>query len=212
MSYIRQGTATLSQVRERAPAVRDDLTPNQLDKRRQIIEAARQVLATQGLAGCTAREIAAAGPLTKSAIHYYFADMDVLIDLAMAEHVAAFEAQIRAAGDAAGGAAADTRFWATVGAYLAVFRDRPSVARLWFEYWIDASRKQRTEAISQMHDRVAGLFAELLRAAGVSSPAQRGRAVLVYLTGAIVDQTVAPRSEQRTRADIAALTGLQPPR
>lgn len=209
MSYIRQGTATLSRVRERAPAVRDDLTPNQLGKRRQIIEAARQVLATQGLAGCTAREIAAAGPLSKSAIHYYFADMDVLIDLAMAEHVAAFEAQIRAAGDAAGDGTADTRFWATVDAYRATFRDRPGVACLWFEYWIDASRKKRTEAISQMHDRVAGLFAELLRAAGASSPTERGRAVLVYLTGAIVDQTVAPRTEQRIRADIAALAGLR---
>jgi hypothetical protein len=35
-----------------------------------------------GLAACTVREVAAAGPLTKSAIHYYFyfADMDVLID------------------------------------------------------------------------------------------------------------------------------------
>jgi hypothetical protein len=60
-----------------------------------------------------------------------------------------------------------------------------------------------------MHDRVAGLFAELLRAAGVSSPVERGRAVLVYLTGAIVDQSVAPRTEQRIRADIAALAGLR---
>jgi hypothetical protein len=34
-------------VRERSPAAREDLTPNQLGKRRQIIEAARQVLATQ---------------------------------------------------------------------------------------------------------------------------------------------------------------------
>lgn len=196
-------------MRERSPAARDNLTPNQLDKRRQIIDATREVLATRGLAGCTVREIAAAGPLTKSAIHYYFADMDVLIDLAMAGHVAAFEAQIRAAGDSA--ADVPGRFWATVDAYAAVFRDRPSVARLWFEYWIDASRKQRTEAIRQMHDRVAGLFAEILRAAGVAEPSERGRAVLVYLTGAIVDQTITPRTKQRIRSDVAALAGLTVP-
>jgi AcrR family transcriptional regulator len=197
-------------VRERSPAAREDLTPNQLDKRRQIIEAARQVLATQGLAGCTAREIAAAGPLTKSAIHYYFADMDVLIDLAMAEHVAAFEAQIRAAGDSAeaDGTPAE-RFWVTVDAYLVLFRDRPNVAHLWFEYWIDSARKKRTGAISQMHDRVAGLFADLLRATGVASPGKRGRAVLVYLLGAIVDQAVEPRADEQVHADLAALAGLR---
>lgn len=195
-------------MKERYPAARTELTPNQLDKRRQIIEAARRVLATRGLGGCTAREIAAAGPLTKSAIHYYFADMDVLIDQAMAGHVAAFEAQLRVAGDAGSGPL--ERFWATVDAYLATFRDRPSVAHLWFEYWIDAARKNRLGAIGQMNDRVAALFGERLEALGVSPAAavDKGRAVLVYLTGAIVGQTAGPESAKRVRADIAALVGL----
>ena len=193
-------------MRERYPAARTDLTPNQLDKRRQIVEAARRVLATRGLAGCTVREIAAAGPLTKSGIHYYFADMDVLIDQAMAGHVDAFEAQLRDAGDAESSALG--RFWATVEAYLATFREQQGVTHLWFEYWIDASRKKRLDAIRQMNDRVASLFAERLEALGVASPADKGRAVLVYLTGAIVDQTVEPETGQRIRADIAALAGL----
>jgi AcrR family transcriptional regulator len=196
-------------MRERYPAARDDLTPNQLDKRRQIVDAARQVLATKGLAGCTAREIAAAGPLTKSAIHYYFADMDALIDLAMAEHVAAFEAQLRDASD--GAADVPGRFWATVDAYLTMFRDNPAVAHLWFEYWIDAARKKRTAAIAQMHERIAGLFAELLSAAGISSAGERGRAIIVYLMGAIVDQEVEPRPDERIRADVAALAALRLP-
>lgn len=202
--------ARLSLVRERSPAARDDLTPNQLDKRRQIIEAARQVLASQGLAGCTAREVAAAGPLTKSAIHYYFADMDVLIDQAMAAHVAAFEAQLRAAGDAA--ADPPGRFWAAVDAYLDTFRDRPSVAHLWFEYWIDAARKKRTDPVAQMQQRVARLFAERLEAAGATAPGERGRTVLVYLMGAIVEQAVEPRPRRQVRADVSALAGLAPPR
>lgn len=198
--------AKLVYVPYRAPALRDDLTPNQLEKRRQIVEAAKQVLATQGLAGCTAREVAAAGPLTKSAIHYYFADMDVLIDLAMNEHVAAFREQLRAAG--AGAPAPATAFWRTVDAYLHTFREYPNVTHLWFEYWTDASRKGRMQAVAWMLDQISAVFAERLDAAGVPAAKDSGRAVFVYLMGAIIDQSVDPRARERARAYIAAVTGL----
>jgi DNA-binding transcriptional regulator YbjK len=186
---------------DRAPAVRERLTPNQLDKQRQIVEAAKTVLATQGLAACTAREVAAAGPLTKSAIHYYFADMDVLIDRAMGEHVAALAATLRAAGD----------FWATVDAYLVAFREQPHVTRLWFEYWIDAARKDRLAAVAAMHDAMAAVFAERLADAGVADPAAAGRAVFTHLLGAIVDDSVRPPDPARLRADLTALARLPGP-
>jgi DNA-binding transcriptional regulator YbjK len=191
---------------ERAPAVRDRLTPNQLDKQRQIVEAAMQVLATRGLAACTAREVAAAGPLTKSAIHYYFADMDVLIDRAMARHVANFEAGLRA-----GAAQADdptTAFWNVVDAYLATFRDRPEVTHLWLEYWIDSSRRGRTAAVEEQNARIAALLAERLRAAGAADPAESARAIFVYLLGAILDRAI---EGERVHAHVAALAGLPPP-
>jgi DNA-binding transcriptional regulator YbjK len=191
---------------ERAPAVRDRLTPNQLDKQRQIVEAAMHVLATRGLAACTAREVAAAGPLTKSAIHYYFADMDVLIDRAMARHVANFEAGLRA-----GAAQADdprTAFWNVVDAYLATFRDRPEVTHLWLEYWIDSSRRGRTTAVEEQNARIAALLAERLRAAGTADPAESARAIFVYLLGAILDRAV---EGERVHAHVAALAGLPPP-
>jgi DNA-binding transcriptional regulator YbjK len=60
-------------------------TPNQRDKQRQIIEAARRVLARDGLAGCTARAVARASPLTKSAMHYYFRDIDDVVDQAVVQ-------------------------------------------------------------------------------------------------------------------------------
>jgi DNA-binding transcriptional regulator YbjK len=191
---------------ERAPAVRDRLTPNQLDKQRQIVEAAMHVLATRGLAACTAREVAAAGPLTKSGIHYYFADMDVLIDRAMAQHVANFEAGLRA-----GAADADdphTAFWAVVDAYLATFRDQPHVTHLWLEYWIDAARKGRTAAVEAQNARITALLAERLLAAGAGDPAESARAIFVYLLGAILDPAV---SGERVRVHVAALAGLAPP-
>ena len=58
----------------------EELSPNQRRKRQQIVEAARRVLAEQGLAACSVRAIADASPLTKSAIHYYFADINELVD------------------------------------------------------------------------------------------------------------------------------------
>jgi DNA-binding transcriptional regulator YbjK len=190
------------------PALRDQLTPNQLHKRRQIIDAAKHVLATGGLARCTAREIAAAGPLTKSAIHYYFADMDLLIDLAMSEHVAAFLDQLRAAGaDEPDPAAA---FWRTVDAYLGTFRDRPEVTHLWFEYWTDASRKDRLRAVRDMLGQTSAVFADRLRATGAPAADDAARAVLVYLMGAIVDQAAEPRARHRTRDHVARLAGLGP--
>ena len=81
------------------------ISPNQDSKRRQIIEAARVVLARGGLSGCTARAVAEASPLTKSAINYYFASMDEIIDLAMAAHVEAMLGEVvvdRAFGQRAG--------------------------------------------------------------------------------------------------------------
>jgi DNA-binding transcriptional regulator YbjK len=186
---------------ERAPAVRDRLTPNQLDKQRQIVEAAMHVLATRGLAACTAREVAAAGPLTKSAIHYYFADMDVLIDRAMDRHVANFETDLRAtAADATDPLVA---FWAVVDAYLATFRDQPHISYLWLEYWVDASRKGRTAAVEAQNARITALLTERLRAAGAGDPPGAARAVFVFLLGAILDHSLG-----RIRAHVAALAGL----
>jgi DNA-binding transcriptional regulator YbjK len=193
---------------ERAPAAREQLTPNQLDKQRQIIEAAMRVLADRGLAACTVREVAAAGPLTKSAIHYYFADMDVLIDRAMAAHVAGFEASLRDAATAAPEPAAG--FWNVVDYYIAVFRDQPQVARLWLEYWADASRKGRASLIAELDGRIIELLAGHLRAAGVPRAADTAHGVFLILAGTILDQPN-PGADSVAREHITAITGLRRP-
>jgi DNA-binding transcriptional regulator YbjK len=194
---------------ERAPALREQLSPNQLDKQRQIIEAAMRVLADRGLAACTVREVAAAGPLTKSAIHYYFADLDVLIDRAMAAHVANFEAALRDAASAAPDPPAS--FWNIIDAYVATFRDRPRVARLWLEYWADASRKGRGNLIAELNGRITALLASHLKAAGVPRPADAAHGVFLILAGTVLDQP-SPDVASQARKHIATLTGLRPPR
>jgi DNA-binding transcriptional regulator YbjK len=181
-------------------------SPNQLDKRRQIVDAARTVLARDGLAGCTARSVAEAGPLTKSAIHYYFSDMDDLVDLAMAGHIDAFAARIRAAADHH--RKPETRFWAVVREYLETFVEMPGTARLWYEYWIDATRKGRPAAIEHSYAQLAAIFAEHLAASGVADPDDRADTLLTYLLGAVVRQAVRPRPFTELRPRLAAISGL----
>jgi AcrR family transcriptional regulator len=176
------------------------LSPNQLSKRQQIIEAAQRVLAEQGLAGCSVRAVADSSPLTKSAIHYYFSDMDELVDEAMSRHMVAFIARVRAAADRETRPA--ERFWAAVKDYLDIFEENPGAALLWFDYWIDATRKDRTEPVDRMNTDVLAVFTELLTAVGVDRPAERAEAVFSGLLGLIVQQSVRHRPFEAVRRQI----------
>ncbi len=86
--------------------------------------------------------MAEASPLTKSAINYYFASLDEIIDLAMAAHVEAMLGGLRTAA----GQHTDPyqRLHAVIQGYLDTFADRPHAAFLWFEYWIAVSRRGTT--------------------------------------------------------------------
>lgn len=189
----------------RAPAAREQLSPNQLAKQQQIIEAAMRVLADKGLAACTVREIAAAGPLTKSAIHYYFSDVDVLIDRAMNQHVGNFAANLRTA--ASGAATPNAAFWSIIEAYLATFRDQPSVTYLWFEYWVDAARKNRLDVIDAMNQQVVAVLADQLTHLGVTDPEATATHVFVLLLGEVIAQPTGIAREQTCRR-IAAMVGI----
>ncbi|MFF4120523.1 TetR/AcrR family transcriptional regulator [Streptomyces sp. NPDC001714] len=177
-------------------------TPNQAAKQQQIIEAARAVLARDGLAGCTVRAVAEAGPLTKSAVHYYFADMDELVELAMAEHIRAFVRGLRQVAEGGDG------FWGAVEAYLRTFRERQGIALLWFDYWLDAVRKGREEAVERMHGEVVAVFAELL---GRLDAEDRAEALFSYLLGEVVQQAVRAKPFTETTQEIARLCGVKPP-
>jgi AcrR family transcriptional regulator len=185
------------------------LTPNQREKRRQIVAAAAEVLASKGLAGCTVREVAAAGPLTKSAVHYYFQDMEDLVELAMAQHVAGLVEILRRA------AAPDddpvAALWATVDTFLTTFRQRPHVTRLWFEYWIDAARKDRHEAaVAGMHRQVIAVFEDRLSRIRPWPRPDAATALFVHLLGAIVQQSVLPPDADQVRRALGRLTGVPP--
>lgn len=186
-------------------------TPNQDDKRAQIVAAARAVLARDGLAACTARAVADASPLTKSAIHYYFQDVDEIVDAAVAAHVDALLDTLR--GVASSDADPESRFRAVIAAYLRTFADMPHAAFLWFEYWIAAGRRGSSGAVARMLDAVDTLLSGLLVDLGAVDATQAARLVRSWLLGTVVGQDVAPRAPEELDVEIGALLcglGIQP--
>jgi AcrR family transcriptional regulator len=163
-------------------------TPNQQGKQRQIIEAARNVLARDGLAGCTARAVADASPLTKSAVHYYFRDIDEIVDQAMAAHLEALLQSLRETAERENDPA--RRLWRVVDAYLATFAGQPHAARLWFEYWIALSRRNASGPIRNDLAQVTALFQTLLGRAGHPEAAETAGLIVSWLLGAVIQQDV----------------------
>lgn len=170
-------------------------TPNQKEKQQQIIDAARVVLAREGLGGCTARAIADAGPLTKSAVHYYFRDVEEIIDRAMSAHLDELVRQLRDAADAQPDPA--ERLWTVIDAYLAIFASNPHAARLWFEYWATLSRRDATGPVRSQTEKVRGLLETLLADAGLPGTAADG--ILSWLLGAVVQENIAPLARHERR-------------
>ena len=158
-----------------------------------------QVLARDGLAGCTARAVADASPLTKSAIHYYFRDIDEIVDAAVAAHLDAMLAGLREV--AREHADPDERLRAVIVAYLDTFVDRPHAAFLWFEHWIAAGRRGEPASVAAMLTAVEALFDELLAA---RDPAGRrdSRTLVSWLLGTVVAQHVRPRSAAALDAEV----------
>ncbi|GIU84875.1 MAG: TetR family transcriptional regulator [Acidimicrobiales bacterium] len=187
------------------PEARNPLaaSPNREHRRRLLIEAAREVLLRDGFAACTARAIAAASPLTKSAIHYYFEDVEEIVDAAMLELSEAFFAHV--AESTSEIADPEERFWAALRTYLQPFQEHRPVTVLWFEYWSDRARRGRTEVVERIHAGIQRLFGELLEEAGVSHAQTAAHAVVSWVLGTVLQQTVRPVSFEALRAELEPL-------
>ena len=173
---------------------------NRRAKQDQIIEAAKNVLAREGLAACTARSVADASPLTKSAIHYYFNDINEIIDLAVAGHVDTMLGALRRVADAEPDPG--ERLWRVIHTYLTTFVDQPHAAFLWFEYWISAGRRASLSAAAHMLDEVRTFLVELLAHLPLPDPDETADTVLSWLLGTIVQQHVRPRTQDQLRGEL----------
>ena len=186
-----------------ASAARPAVAANQNRKRAQIIDAARVVLARDGLSGITARSIADAGPLSKSAVHYYFDDLQQIVDLAVTAHLDAMLDSLRSV--ATDYRDPDQRLRAVLRAYLDTFAEKPYAAHLWFEYWIDAGRRDSPECIKAMLAKVETLLRDLLTDTPTAQPADAARSMLSWLLGTVVQQHVRPLTAAQLDAEIAVV-------
>jgi AcrR family transcriptional regulator len=176
---------------------------NRRAKRDQIIEAAKGILAREGVAACTARAVADAGPLTKSAIHYYFDDIHEIVDRAVLSHLDAMLDKLRTIAELP--SSPYGRLENVVDAYLATFVDQPRAAFLWFEYWVDASRRGSLEAVGQMLNSVRTLLRDLLADLPARDPDEAAHTLLSWLLGTIVQQHIRPTKTAVLHNELAAI-------
>jgi AcrR family transcriptional regulator len=179
------------------------LTPNHLARREELIRAAMQVLRTGGMAACTARAIADASPLTKSALHYYFADTSEIIDVAFRRLMEQFLERVQ---DAAAVAPDPlSALWAATETYLRLGADRPDrVPMFWFEMQTVAVREHRAETVTELSLRAERFFTNLVAATGMPNAEALGSAWLSALVGAIVRLAMLPRPVDRLLEELSA--------
>ena len=135
-------------------------SPNQLQKREVIVASALDVIRRHGVAACTTRAIAEASPLTKSSIHYYFSDIDALVDLAMERYSDELVERVRetARQKPTPQAALDE----AIRAY--VMPGPSAVPAVWQEYYVITLRREDPFALTRTVNPVVELFGQLLSA------------------------------------------------
>jgi AcrR family transcriptional regulator len=185
-----------------------EASPNQREKQRQIVDAAKVVLLREGLAACTARVLAEESSFSRSAIHYYFESMDEIVDAAMAGHLEDFVADLRATAATVEDPVA--RFWAVTERYHLALGEQPERTMLWFDYSIAAVRAGRPEPAIAIEVALREVLAGLLKDCGVRDWKVRSEAVLAFMIGTTLRRVLHPGSPVRNvREQLAGISGLE---
>jgi AcrR family transcriptional regulator len=189
------------------------MTANRTARREDLVEAAMHVLRTQGLAACTARAIAEASPLTKSALHYYFEDVEEIVDVAFRRLIGAFLDQVEAAAAREDDPVA--ALWAAIETHLRLGADRPEQGEqlmfLWFEMQVAASRRGDSSTVAALTDRALAAYTRLVTATGADRPEALASTLLSALIGSVVRLDMHPRPISELLDELAATLGLPTP-
>jgi AcrR family transcriptional regulator len=193
-------------------------SPNRLAKRQVIIEAASSVIRSQGIAACTARAIADASPLTTSSLHYYFNDVDEIVDLAFLHVMTRFIDGIQRAAEEADSTV--DALWVLASSYLerGSAKSQPNSIRgltrapmIWFEYQVMVSRRGDMRVAVAVVERLEALFQKYIEATGVSEPYARAQALFSALLGSAVRDVLHHRDVNEVLHEIALVCGLPSP-
>jgi AcrR family transcriptional regulator len=181
------------------------LSPNQLHKREQLIDAALALLKRDGPRACTTRAIAEESGLGGGLLHYYFESIDEVVDAAAEKMGDEIVTAILAAGE--GGKDPVRRFWSIVEAYLQAF-ERPSGRIVqWMDYWVSAMRSGRAERVAQIDMAVVDALAEALTEAGIPDARNRAHALSAYVLGAVIRRAAGTHPRRNLRTEISAIIG-----
>ncbi|MCX7619781.1 MAG: TetR/AcrR family transcriptional regulator [Acidimicrobiales bacterium] len=181
-------------------------------KRDDLLDAAVSLLLAEGVHACTVRAVAARAGVANGSVHYYFRDIEEILDLAMERATDVWISWLTGIAEQA--PSPQRAFWAVMKACREPFAagDR-SILPLWLEYWAACMRAGRTGPIATLHQRLVALVAELLVAAGLDTATalEKARAINAYLFGIAMHDAAGLTPLGTVLRHLGALSGLDPP-
>lgn len=187
-----------------------DQRPRKRDSKKDVIvAAAAEVLTRQGVAACTVRAIADRSGVSKSAIHYYFEEVDQIVELAFERIMDQFVERLEVAAAAASGPLEGLA--AAAAEYLRLGADQPHghrVPMLAFDFHVVSTRRGDTSAMERLTERVMKLFRRLAEEAGLDHAAATVDVLLSALIGAVIRSPLGHRSVEEELAVLSAALGI----
>lgn len=179
---------------------------NHLYKRGLLIQATKQVMRDDGLAACTVRRVARETGYSAGTVHYYFDDMNELVDVAFLELTRDYVEAIRAT-DAQEPVDA---LWETIRRYLTPFFEHPGASRLWFDFAAARSTGSSSATLVASIGAVRELFAARIRAA-VPGAGDLDGPLVSLLLGQLLLLRSRPDDLHRLSAAIGGMLGVPVP-
>ena len=168
--------------------------------RQELLKAAIQIVAAQGLRGLTFRSVAAQAGVTHGAVQYHFGSWDRLVAEALAFAV-------RRSLDTAGLEPTGPGFEDFAGALVASVASDPELQAFQFELTLEARRRpELLPTVAEAYDAYRSAVHDALTVGGLPDPAL-GEIVMGALDGLVFQQTVFGDTE-RTRQALAVLRAL----
>ncbi len=196
----------------------NDLSPNQLAKRKKIISAAGRVMVRDGIAACTARSVSAESGMSTSAMHYYFTDIDEILDLAFRGVMESFLDHIERAAEQHDNPV--RALWAAANAYFARSSDsiratgdhgEQHAPMIWFEFHAQSLRTGNIATVQELSDRGSDFFQKLLERCEIDSPQHKAETLYCALLGAAVRDSLSRRPTSEWVASLFAALALPLP-
>lgn len=174
-------------------------------KRDLLVGAAVALLLRSGVGGVTSRAVAEIADVSRSNVHYWFPDMDALLDEAVGRLT---DDVLSVVGRAV--QPGPEGFWLLLAAMRQAF-ESPAMLLVSLQYWERLAQSGRVEMIRTHQDRIVEFFAERLAAAGAPEPRRRARVLVAWMAGEAFLHLAEPLTDAQTEATVSTLVGLAPP-